>query len=69
MRVYFNEFLYIRRNRFWCFYPLVLRTLPYPGSEPHSLPLTMDNLGRLLLAMTVWQPCLKNQMAGLRRQV
>lgn len=29
-------------------------------------PLTFDTLGRLLLAMTVWQPCLQSQRAGVR---
>lgn len=29
-------------------------------------PLTNDILGRLLLAMTVWQPCLQSQRAGMR---
>lgn len=34
--------------------------------DTEESPLTNDTLGRLLLAMTVWQPCLQSQRAGMR---
>lgn len=52
-----------------------LRTLQAQALGPQShpgmgwtqeRPLTFDTLGRLLLAMIVWQPCLQSQRAGVR---
>ena len=41
---------------------------PAPKATPDTGggSLTVDTLGRLLLAMTVWQPCLQSQRAGVR---
>ena len=63
------------RSRLWCHHPLGLGP-SRPRLQAHTAthrqgghrrdPLTVDTLGRLLLAMTVWQPCLQSQSAGVK---